>query len=142
MAITEEEDECTSTPGLLLVRDGFVPSAAQQFKLDDVLASFEDVLSPNPGRTDTALLSITTGDNAPVRSHPYRIPPKWKEDVRQQIDHLLALGILRPSDSPWSSSIVTVGIKEGGVRLCTDFRAVNQVTQLDPYQMPLIEEIL
>ena len=85
---------------------------------------------------------ITTGDNAPVRSHPYRIPPKWKEEVRQQIDHLLALGILRPSDSPWSSSIVAVGKKEGGVHLCIDFRAVNQVTQPDPYQMPLIEEIL
>ena len=112
VAITEEEDECTGTSGLLLVRDGFVPSAAQQSKLDDVLASFEDVLSPNPGLTDMALLSITTGDNAPVRSHPYRIPPKWKEEVRQQIEHLLALAILRPSDSPWYSSIVTVGKKD------------------------------
>ena len=58
-----------------------------------------------------------------------------------QIDKLLELGIIRPSDSPWSSSIVTVGKKDGGVHICIDFRAIN-VTQPDPYQMPLIEEIL
>ena len=35
------------------------------------------------------------------------------------------------------------GGEEGcGVRICIDFRAINSVTQPDPYQMPLIEEIL
>ena len=62
--------------------------------------------------------------------------------MRIEIDKLLELGIFRPSDSPWSSSIVTVGKKDGGVRICIDFRAINSVTQPDPYQMPLIEEIL
>ena len=37
---------------------------------------------------------------------------------------------------------MTVGKKDGGVRLCIDFRAVNGITQPDPYQMPLIEEVL
>ena len=35
-----------------------------------------------------------------------------------------------------------MGKKDGGVRICIDFRAINSVTQPDPYQMPLIEEIL
>ena len=34
------------------------------------------------------------------------------------------------------------GNKDGGVRMCIDFRAINSVTQPDPYQMPLIDEIL
>ena len=62
--------------------------------------------------------------------------------MKQQIDKLLELGIIRPSNSPWSSSVVTVGKKDGGVRICIDFRAVNSITQPDPYLMPLIEEIL
>ena len=62
--------------------------------------------------------------------------------MRVEIDKLLALGIIKPSDSPWASSIVTVGKKDGGVRMCIDFREVNGITQPDPYQMPLIEEIL
>ena len=70
------------------------------------------------------------------------IPPKWKEEVKDQVDKLLELGIIRPSASPWSSSVVTVKKKEGGVRICIDYRAVNQLTLPDPYLMPLIEEIL
>ena len=38
--------------------------------------------------------------------------------------------------------MVRVKKKDGGVRICVDFRAVNAITQPDPYQMPLIEEIL
>ena len=67
-----------------------------------------------------------------------RIPPRWKEEVRVQIDQLLRLGIIRPS----TSSVVTVKKKDGGIRICVDFRAVNAITQPDPYLMPLIEEIL
>ena len=140
--MAEEESDCEAPPGLRLVRDGFVPSVVEQAKLDGVLKEYEDVLSPEPGRSDALKLSINTGNHEPVRNHPYRIPPRWKEEVRVQIDKLLELGIIRPSDSPWSSSIVTVGKKDGGVCICIDFRAINNVTQPDPYQMPLIEEIL
>ena len=140
--ICEEESESETPPGLTLVRDGFIPSVAEQAQLDSVLEKYVDVLSPEPGRTDAMQLSINTGVHDPVCSNPYRIPPRWKEEVRGQIDHLLELGIIRPSVSPWSSSVVTVKKKDGGVRICIDFRAVNSITQPDPYQMPLIEEIL
>ena len=140
--VHDEEGESESPPGLLLVRDDFVPSEQEQAELDEVLDEYSDVLSADPGRTKAATLSIHTGSQAPVRNHPYRIPPRWKEEVREQIDQLLQLGIIRPSDSPWSSSVVTVKKKDGGVRICVDYRAVNSVTQPDPYQMPLIEDIL
>ena len=142
VAISEEESTCETPPGLQLVREGFIPSGAEQAKLDSVLKQYEEVLCPEPGRTDFVKLTINTGVHDPVRSHPYRIPPKWKDEVRLELDKLLQLGIIRPSDSPWSSSIVTVGKKDGGVRICIDFRTINNVTQPDPYQMPLIEEIL
>ena len=119
--ISEEGSECETPLGLTLIRDGFVPSAAEQAQLDRVLEEYVDVLSPVPGRTEALKLS---GVHDPVRSHPYRIPPRWKEEVRVQIDKLLELGIIRPSASPWSSSIVTVGKKDGGVRICIDFRAI------------------
>ena len=140
--ISEEESVGETSPGLTLVREDFVPSVAEQAQLDSVLEEYVDVLSPVPGRTEAVQLSINTGDHDPVRSHPYRIPPRWKEEVRSQIDQLLELGIIRPSTSPWSSSVVTVSKKDGGVRICVDYRAVNAITVPDPYQMPLIEEIL
>ena len=142
MVLREEESAETPPSGLILSREDFVPSAAELKQLEEVLTQFPDVLCSKPGLTDKISMAIRTGDSEPVRSHPYRIPPKWKEEVKEQLDTFLSLGIIRPSESPWSSSVVTVQKKEGGVRLCIDFRAVNNVTQPDPYLMPLIDEIL
>ena len=116
-----------------------MPSAAEQDLLDRVLLQFKDVIRSDPGRTDVLQLAINTGTAEPVRCHPYRIPPKWKEEVKVQIDQLLELGIIRLSTSPWSSSVVTVKKKDGGVTICVDY---SQITLPDPYLMPLIEEIL
>ena len=112
--IVEEESGCEKPPGLILARENFVPSDNQQKLLEDTLSRYADVLSPDPGRTDVLQLTINTGDSEPVRSHPYRIPPRWKEEVRSEIDKLLALGIIQPSSSPWASSIVAVGKKDVG----------------------------
>ena len=142
MVVITEECEEEDPPGLRLVRDGFVPTAKQQTLLDECLKEYGDVLCPETGSTREIWLEIHTGDSEPVRSHPYRIPPRWKAEVKGQVDELQKKGIIRPSVSPWSSSVVTVGKKDGGVRICLDFRAVNAITQPDPYQMPLIEEIL
>ena len=142
VTFTEDESESESSQGLKLERDGFVPSGVEQGMLDEVLERYGEVLSTKPGRTSEAELVIRTGSHDPVRSHPYRVPPKWKEEVKAQIDKLLEWGIIRPSTSPWSSSVVTAQKKDGGVRICIDYRAVNAVTDPDPYQMPLIEEIL
>ena len=143
IAIIQEEAEQEGHPqGLILDRQGFVPTEQQQAALDRVLSLYPDVLNPDPGRTEVVALQINTEGHTPVSSHPYRIAPRWKEEVKGQIDQLLQLGIIQPSLSPWSSSVVTVKKKDGRVRLCIDFRAVNAITQPDPYQMPLIEEIL
>ena len=142
MVIGEEESACEASPGLKLGRSTFVPSVTEQSLLDSVLSKHKDVLSDVPGRTAAALLHIRTGDCQPVQGRAFPVPPKWKEQVQTQIDQLLALGIIEPSSSPWSSSLVIVRKKDGGVRTCVDYRAVNAVTDPDPYQMPLIEEIL
>ena len=142
MVLKEEEHAEMPPSGLTLSREDFVPTAAELRQLEDVLGKYPDVLCSKPGLTDRISMSIRTGESGPARSHPYRIPPKWKEVVKEQLDSFLSLGIIRPSESPWSSSVVTVQKKEGGVRLCIDFRAVNDITQPDPYLMPLIDEIL
>ena len=51
--------------------------------------------------------------------------------------------IIQPSTSPWASSIVVI-IKKNGVdiRLCLDYRRVNQLMRLMVYPMPLIRDLL
>ena len=140
--IHEEEGECESPQGLMLTRVGFEPTVIQQKQLEDTLNEYPEVLCDTPGKTEKITLSILTGESIPIRSHPYRIPPRWMNEVKAQIDQLLQLGIIEASESPWSSAVVTVKKKTGGVRICVDYRAVNGVTTPDPYQMPFIEDIL
>ena len=142
VSIPEEESMCEEPVGLKLASDGFVPTEEEKARLESVLVQYGEVLSKRPGRTDAAELVIRTGSHAPVRSPFYRIPPRWREQVKSQIDQLLEWGIIRPSTSPWASSIVCADKKDGSVRICVDFRAVNAVTDPDPYQLPLIDEIL
>ena len=85
---------------------------------------------------------INTGGSPPICSPPYQIADKWREQVRGVLDGLCAEGILVPSKSPWSSSIVPVPKKDGSVRVCVDFHKINKVTVLDPYCIPLVTDIV
>ena len=55
---------------------------------------------------------------------------------------LVDLGIAEPSHSPWASPIVPVPKPDGTVRVCIDYRRLNEVTKGDPYYMATLDEIL
>ena len=55
---------------------------------------------------------------------------------------LVELGIVVPSQSPWASPVVPVPKQDGSVRVCIDYRRLNEVTVGDPYYMITLDEIL
>ena len=55
---------------------------------------------------------------------------------------MLEIGVIQASTSPWASPLVMVDKKDGGIRLCVDYRKVNKVSKFDAYPMPKVEEIL
>ena len=85
---------------------------------------------------------IATGESTPVRSHPYRIVPGWKEELKEEVMKLLKQGIIKPSQCPWSSPMVPIRKPNGCIRLCIDYRRLNSVTMEDPYEMPHISDLL
>ena len=59
-------------------------------ELDKLLQEYADVLGSSPGLTGAVVHSIDTGDSKPIRSLPYRLCPAWRQQVRNEIDSLLA----------------------------------------------------
>lgn len=94
------------------------------------------------GCTNLIKHEIPLLDNAPVRQPYRRIPPSQYEVVRAHIKQLLDGQIIRESSSPYSSPIVLVQKKGGGIRMCVDYRQLNAKTRKDAFPLPRIEESL
>ena len=85
---------------------------------------------------------IVTTDQQAVFTRPYQIPIYYLKEVEDQIQNMLEQGLIRPSRSPYNSPIVPVKKRDGGLRLCLDFRKLNTLIKDDRFPLPRINEIL
>ena len=114
----------------------------QTYEAELVLREFSDVLKGTPNLTTAAVHKIDTGDAAPIRSSPYKIPQKLEEEVSKEIEMMLHMGIIRHSISPWVSPVVIVPKPDGTIRFCVDYRKLNKVTKMDAYPIPSMERMI
>jgi hypothetical protein len=78
----------------------------------------------------------------PVITTPYRHPKKYKDKIEKAIKELLDMGHIRPSSSPFALSVVMLKKKDGMMRMCIYFRALNKKTIKNRYPIPRIDELL
>ena len=120
-------------------------SQDQRDKLLLLLEEYHDVFSledSERGETDVIEVHIDTGD-APPQAQPVRcIPFAVRQEVARQLQQMQEDGISQPSNSPWVSPIVLVKKKDGGLRICVDYRALNSVTKADRFPLPRIADLL
>ena len=118
------------------------PSCDQKEEVRQLLSRFHQVTKDNPGKTDKATHRIRTTGSAPIRQKPYRIPHAYHEKVLEKLENMEKNGIIEKSESEWAFPLMIVTKKDGWVRLCVDYRKLNQNTKFDAYPMPRIEELL
>ena len=87
-------------------------------------------------------MSINIEDSVPVTSAYRRIPPHLYQEVRNYVNDLLTNGWIRESFAAYSSPIVCVRKKDGGMRMCVDYRKLNLKTVPDAQPIPRIQDIL
>ena len=115
-------------------------------KLASVLSEYDDLFMKNKsdiGRCKIAKHRIELEPEAtPHREGARRMSPDKAAKANQEVQNLLALGLIQPSYSPWASGIVMVKKKSGELRFCCDFRPLNDVTVKDAFPLPRIDESL
>ena len=87
-------------------------------------------------------MSISVKTAEPVQCKPYRLPFAKRAVVDNIVSELLENNILKPSISEYASPIVLVKKQNGADRMCIDYRALNHITEKQPFPMPVVEELL
>ncbi|OWZ07518.1 reverse transcriptase [Phytophthora megakarya] len=85
---------------------------------------------------------IDVGEARPIALKCRKLRIQFREKLADLIKGLLSAKMIDYYRSPWASPIVVI-IKKNGVdiRLCTDYRLVNSLTQLTIYIVPLINDL-
>ncbi|CAF2258370.1 unnamed protein product [Rotaria magnacalcarata] len=114
-------------------------STVELAKVDNLLKDFKNIVSMNDedvGRTDTIQHKITLTKDTAIKQPIRRVTG----DLANQIEEILlkdeAAGIIRRCYSAWSSCIVPVKKKCGGLRLAIDYRRLNDLTLKDSFPLP------
>ncbi|XP_033726169.1 uncharacterized protein LOC117315872 [Pecten maximus] len=105
----------------------------------EVIARFEDVFSTGDldlGHTTAFNHRVELDDERPFKQRHRRIPPGMVQEVREHLQQLLTCGVIRKSHSPWASGVVLVRKRDGKLRMCIDYRQLNNRTIKDAYALP------
>ncbi|KAI2667005.1 Transposon Tf2-6 polyprotein [Labeo rohita] len=113
-------------------------------------AEYHDLLEAFSTVRDTELPPHRPGDCA-IELTPGAVPPRGRifplsqpesEAMERYIQEELAKGFIRHSTSPASAGFFFVKKKDGGLRPCIDYRALNEVTVKYRYPLPLVPPAL
>ena len=121
---------------------GHLPQS-KQVELRNLLLKYQGIFASNnsqPGTTNVVKHEIDTGNSQPISQAPYRSNPEKRKEIHRQVQSLLDAGQIECSTSPWASPILLVPKKDGGWRMCVDYRKVNAVTKKVSYPIPRTED--
>ncbi len=111
-----------------------------------VLEEFPDVMPedlpedlPPRKRVDHAI-AVMLGVEPPTNA-PYWMSHEELKELKVQLKELLAKGYIKPSKSPYGAPVLFVHKKDGTLRMCVDYRALNKATVKNRHPLPRIDDL-
>ena len=102
---------------------------------------FPDEIPGMPPDRDIEFIIELMPESRPIYKKPYRMGSEELAELKKQLDEQLRKGFIRSSASPWGSPVLFVSKKDGTIRLCIDYRSLNEVTIKNKYPLPKIEDL-
>ncbi|GKV53900.1 hypothetical protein SLEP1_g60413, partial [Rubroshorea leprosula] len=125
--VFESKDKPVSVEGIWVVED-----------FPDVFP--KELLGLPPNREIEFTIDLMPG-TAPISQQPYRMAPAELIELKKQLQELLDKGFIRLSTFPWGAPVLFVKKKDGSLRLCIDYRRLNQVIVKNKYPLPRIDDL-
>ena len=112
-----------------------------------LLQDFQDMFPPNvpsglpPLRGIEHQIDLIPGASLPNRP-AYRSNPQETKEIQRQVDELISKGWVRDSMSPCAVPVILVPKKDGTWRMCSDCRALNNITIKYRHPIPRLDDLL
>jgi len=115
-------------------------------KAKSLLTEFADVF---PEKIPAGLLPERVIDHrieleqgaTPTARPMYRMSQNELEELRTQLEELVESGYIQQSRSPYAAPVIFVKKKDGSIRMCIDYRALNKITIKNKYPIPRIDDL-
>ena len=114
----------------------------QTHMLNEVLAKFNTVIDAPLGTVKDFCHEIILTEEKPKRFAPYSATPLKQAEIDKQVNLMLEMGLIRPSNSPYASPILLRPKPNGEFRFCVNFKYINALTIDDSFPMKKITDIL
>ena len=122
-------------------------SSDQKLKIKQLLFEERDAFcvdDQDVGCAENLQLKINLLDKTPVQKNYVGVPKPLYPELKHYIEDLLNRGFIQKSKSPYSmrSCCVIVKKKYGSLRLCIDYRELNNKTIADHHPIPRVQDTL
>lgn len=133
---------CVSEVRHLQPFDELTPDQKNEAEL--LIKDFEKVSFEAKGLGRTHLLrhKIDTGEVPPIKQRYYPLSPERLKELNRQLDEMLEMGVVEPSNSAWNNPVLLTPKPNGEWRFCLDSRKLNAVSKQDAYPLPYVSHIL
>jgi Reverse transcriptase (RNA-dependent DNA polymerase)/Aspartyl protease len=129
-----------------LQNDSQVQQDQTQHKgVEQLLEKYSDRFKPPtglpPDRPEDMAIDLIAGAPVPKWTGVGKLNVDELAQLKKQLSEMLDRGHIVPSTSPFGASVLFVKKPDGSLRLCVDYRSLNQITIKNRCPIPNVEEM-